>query len=108
MISYAKQKGIKLVSSTNGHLFKKTEESEKLISSGLNSIILALNGISQETYERYRQGGSLESVLQGIRTVVARKRGLFLGLWVSVQATFEVLSPMSERSPDQRVSRFAQ
>lgn len=76
MISYAKQKGIKLVSSTNGHLFKKREEAEKLISSGLDSIIFAVDGISQETYEPYRQGGSLESVLQGIRTVVARKRDL--------------------------------
>jgi radical SAM protein with 4Fe4S-binding SPASM domain len=76
MISYAKQKGIKLVSSTNGHLFKDREQANKLIASGLDSIIFAVDGISQETYEPYRQGGSLESVLQGIRTVVARKRDL--------------------------------
>jgi radical SAM protein with 4Fe4S-binding SPASM domain len=76
MISYAKQKGIKLVSSTNGHLFKKREEAEKLITSGLDSIIFAVDGISQETYEPYRRGGSLESVFQGIRTVVAQKRAL--------------------------------
>jgi radical SAM protein with 4Fe4S-binding SPASM domain len=74
MISYAKKKGIKLVSSTNGHLFKKIEQADKLIASGLDSIIFAVDGISQETYEPYRQGGSLESVLQGIRTVVTRKR----------------------------------
>jgi sulfatase maturation enzyme AslB (radical SAM superfamily) len=55
MISYAKQKGIKLVCSTNGHLFKKREETEKLISSGLDSIFFAVDGISQETYEPYRQ-----------------------------------------------------
>jgi len=76
MISYAKQKGIKLVSSTNGHLFKDREQANKLIASGLDSIIFAVDGISQETYEPYRQGGSLESVLQGIRTVVAQKRAL--------------------------------
>ena len=76
MISYAKQRGIKLVSSTNGHLFKDREQANKLIASGLDSIIFAVDGISQETYEPYRQGGSLESVLQGIRTVVARKRDL--------------------------------
>ena len=73
MISYAKQKGIKLVSSTNGHLFKEKEQADKLIASGLDTIIFAVDGISQETYEPYRQGGSLESVLQGIRTVVARE-----------------------------------
>jgi radical SAM protein with 4Fe4S-binding SPASM domain len=76
MTSYAKQKGIKLVSSTNGHLFKNREQADKLIASGIDSIIFALDGISQETYEPYRQGGSLESVLQGIRTVVLRKREL--------------------------------
>ena len=76
MISYAKQKGIKLVSSTNGHLFKNREQADRLIASGLDSIIFAVDGISQETYEPYRQGGSLESVLQGIRTVVARKQDL--------------------------------
>jgi radical SAM protein with 4Fe4S-binding SPASM domain len=76
MISYAKQKGIKLVSSTNGHLFKNREQADRLIASGLDSIIFAVDGISQETYEPYRQGGSLESVLQAIRTVVARKRDL--------------------------------
>lgn len=76
MISYAKQKGIKLVSSTNGHLFKNRGQADKLITSGIDSIIFAVDGISQETYEPYRQGGSLESVLQGIRTVVMRKRDL--------------------------------
>ena len=76
MISYAKQKGIKLVSSTNGHLFKNRGQADRLIVSGLDSIIFAVDGISQETYEPYRQGGSLESVLQGIRTVVALKRDL--------------------------------
>ena len=76
MISYAKQKGIKLVSSTNGHLFKKIEQADKLIVSGIDSIIFAVDGISQKTYEPYRQGGNLESVLQGIRTVVTRKREL--------------------------------
>lgn len=76
MISYAKQKGIKLVSSTNGHLFTKREEAEKLVLSGLDSIIFAVDGISQETYEPYRQGGSLESVLKGVRMVVAQKQAL--------------------------------
>jgi radical SAM protein with 4Fe4S-binding SPASM domain len=76
MISYAKQKGIKVVSSTNGHLFAKIDQANKLIASGLDSIIFAVDGISQETYEPYRQGGDLKSVLQGIQMVVERKRAL--------------------------------
>lgn len=76
MIAYAKQKGCKLVSSTNGHLFVDGDQADRLIESGLDTIIFAMDGVTQETYEPYRQGGSLESVFQGIRTVVARKRTL--------------------------------
>jgi len=73
MISYAKKKGIKVVSSTNGHLFKQIKHADEVIRSGLDSLIIAVDGITQETYELYRQGGDLESVLQGIRMVVTRK-----------------------------------
>ena len=76
MISYARQRGIKIVSSTNAHPFIQIENADKLIRSGLDSLIVAMDGISQETYERYRQGGKLESVLNGIRTIVERKRVL--------------------------------
>jgi len=76
MISYARQKEIKVVSSTNGHLFGSADHADRLILSGIDTIIFAVDGISQETYSRYRQGGDLESALQGIRTVVARKRAL--------------------------------
>jgi radical SAM protein with 4Fe4S-binding SPASM domain len=76
MISYAKKKGIKVVSSTNGHLFKAQETADKLILSGIDSIVFAVDGISQKTYEPYRQGGTLESVLQAVRMVVDRKKTL--------------------------------
>lgn len=76
MISYAKKKGIKLVSSTNGHAFVREENADKLIRSGIDSIIFAMDGITQETYSRYRQGGKLESVLKGIKAVAQRKRAL--------------------------------
>lgn len=76
IIAYAKQKGIKIVSSTNGHIFADIGEADKMIRSGLDSLIFAMDGISQETYQPYRRGGDLEIVFQGIRTVVARKRAL--------------------------------
>lgn len=76
MISYARKKGIKVISSTNGHPFTNIENVDKVIHSGLDTLIVAMDGISQETYERYRQGGNLESVLQGIRNIVARKHDL--------------------------------
>ena len=76
MISYARKKGIKVLSCTNGHPFVEDENVEKVILSGLNTLTVAVDGTSQETYERYRKGGDLDSVLQGIRKIVAKKREL--------------------------------
>jgi len=76
MISYTKQKGIKIVSSTNGHLFAQVEHADKVIQSGLDTLIVAMDGMSQETYEPYREKGKLETMLKGIQTIVARKRAL--------------------------------
>ncbi len=76
MISYARKKGIKVLSCTNGHPFVEDKNVEKVILSGLNTLTVAVDGTSQETYERYRRGGDLDSVLQGIRKIVAKKREL--------------------------------
>jgi radical SAM protein with 4Fe4S-binding SPASM domain len=76
MIAYARGKGVKTISSTNGHLFAKPDEADKLVRSGLDTIIFAIDGITQATYERYRQGGQLATALEGVRTVAARKKAL--------------------------------
>lgn len=76
MISYASKKGIGLVTSTNGHLFRQDEQVDRVIRSGLDALIVAVDGITQKTYELYRQGGNLETVLDGVRLFVERKRAL--------------------------------
>jgi radical SAM protein with 4Fe4S-binding SPASM domain len=76
MIAYAKTKAVKVISSTNGHLLARIEHAESLVRSGLDTIIFAIDGATQATYERYRQGGSLETALDGVRQVVAAKRRL--------------------------------
>lgn len=76
MIRYARERGIKLISSTNGHLFAQGDHADRVVRSGLDTLIVALDGITQETYEKYRQGGELDAVLKGIRAIVARKRAL--------------------------------
>jgi radical SAM protein with 4Fe4S-binding SPASM domain len=76
MIAYAKQKEIQIVSSTNGHCFTQERHVDAVIRSGLDTLIVALDGITQESYERYRQGGSLESVLSAVRSLVRRKHEL--------------------------------
>jgi radical SAM protein with 4Fe4S-binding SPASM domain len=76
MIAYARAKGVKVVSSTNGHLFAREEFADRLVRSGLDSIIFAIDGVTQSSYARFRQGGNLETVLKAIRTVADRKKAL--------------------------------
>jgi radical SAM protein with 4Fe4S-binding SPASM domain len=76
MIAYARNKGVKVISSSNGHLFAKPGMAEKLVRSGIDTIIFAIDGVTQKTYELYRQEGQLETALEGIRMVVAAKKAL--------------------------------
>ena len=54
--------------STNGH-FLNEENAEKLSISGLNKIIVSLDGMDRETYSLYRQNGEFEKVIRGIKCV---------------------------------------
>jgi radical SAM protein with 4Fe4S-binding SPASM domain len=74
MIAYARTRDIKIVSSTNAHIFAKGDHAEKLVRSGINSIICAVDGISQKTYETYRVRGNIETAIQGIQNIVAAKK----------------------------------
>lgn len=54
--------------STNG-LSLSYEKAEELIKSGVNSIIVSIDGTSQEVYEKYRVGGSLKKALDALKTL---------------------------------------
>jgi radical SAM protein with 4Fe4S-binding SPASM domain len=73
MIDHAHRKGVRLVSSTNGHLFARREHAEGVVRSGLDALIVSISGTTQEAYARFR-GGQLESALAGVREIVAAKR----------------------------------
>jgi radical SAM protein with 4Fe4S-binding SPASM domain len=73
MIEYAHRKGVRLVSSTNGHVFVRPEHAEGVVRSGLDALIVSLSGTTQEAYARFR-GGELETALAGVREIVAQKR----------------------------------
>ena len=75
MVSYAGKKGIYTITSTNGH-FLHEENARKTIESGLNRLIISVDGTTQETYEQYRVGGQLATVLEGAKNVVAWKKKL--------------------------------
>ncbi len=76
MIEYAKTKKIFIRLSTNGHFFNNKEDVKRLILSGLDDLIVALDGASQETLSKYRTGASFETIISGIRMVVEEKKKL--------------------------------
>ena len=75
MVQYAHQKGIYTITSTNGH-FLNDANAKKTIESGLDRLIISVDGTTQEVYENYRKEGNLEVVLQGARNVVKWKKKL--------------------------------
>jgi radical SAM protein with 4Fe4S-binding SPASM domain len=75
MIAYAKSKHIYVSTSTNGH-FLTSENARKTIESGLDRLIVSLDGTDAEAYEQYRAGGDFNSVITGIQEIVKQKKAL--------------------------------
>lgn len=78
MVKYAKEKGLYTITSTNGH-FLNDENARKTIESGLDRLIISVDGTTQEVYEQYRKAGKLAVVLQGARNLVKWKKKLGKG-----------------------------
>ncbi len=73
MVNYASRKGIYTATSTNAHYLTK-DKALKTVKSGLDRLIISIDGTTQETYEKYRVGGNLEKVLEGTRNIVMAKK----------------------------------
>jgi radical SAM protein with 4Fe4S-binding SPASM domain len=73
LVKYASQKKIYTVTSTNAH-FLTERKAKETIESGLDRILISIDGTTQETYEQYRIGGSLEKVIEGTKNLVKAKR----------------------------------
>ncbi len=81
MIRYASERDIKTVVSTNCNCDFFCDEGymERLLRSGLNTLILAVDSIRQENYEKYRVKGDLNKSLEGIKKVVSLKKKIGTG-----------------------------
>jgi radical SAM protein with 4Fe4S-binding SPASM domain len=75
MVSYAHSKKIYTTTSTNAH-YLNDENARRTIESGLDRLIISLDGTTQEVYQQYRIGGNLNKVLEGARNIVKWKREL--------------------------------
>jgi radical SAM protein with 4Fe4S-binding SPASM domain len=75
MVNYASKKRIYTSTSTNAH-FLNDENAKKTVESGLDRLIISIDGTTQETYESYRINGSLEKVIEGTENIVKWKKKL--------------------------------
>jgi radical SAM protein with 4Fe4S-binding SPASM domain len=75
LVKSASDRNIYTVTSTNAH-FLTERKAKKTVESGLDRIIISIDGTTQETYENYRIGGSLEKVKEGTRHLVKWKKEL--------------------------------
>jgi radical SAM protein with 4Fe4S-binding SPASM domain len=73
MVQLARRRSIFVATSTNGH-FLNDENVEKIIKSGLSHLIISLDGLDQQTYEKYRVHGDLETVTNGINRLVSARK----------------------------------
>jgi radical SAM protein with 4Fe4S-binding SPASM domain len=75
MVKYAHSKGIYTSTSTNAH-FLNEENARKTVESGLDRLIISIDGTTQETYEAYRKAGKLSNVIQGTKNILKWKKEL--------------------------------
>lgn len=69
MIRLAHERNIYTMTSTNGTLLLRRNLIARLVESGLDEIIFSIDGLTQETYQTYRVGGHLDTVIEGMQTL---------------------------------------
>lgn len=75
MVQLARKRRIFVATSTNGH-FLNRKNVDQIIKCGINHLIISMDGLDQETFEKYRVKGDLQTVTNGIKRLVAAKKAL--------------------------------
>ena len=73
LIRQAKKHKIYTATSTNAH-FIDQKKAEEIIESGLDRLIISIDGLTQETYENYRVHGNLAKVIEATKLLIAAKK----------------------------------
>jgi radical SAM protein with 4Fe4S-binding SPASM domain len=98
MVQYASHKNIYTATSTNAH-YLKDESARLTVESGLDRLIISIDGTTQDTYQSYRVGGSLEKVMEGARNIIAWKKKL-KSKTPHVMFQFLVVKPNEHQIPE--------
>ena len=75
MVRFADQHKIFTSTSTNAH-YLDAQRVDEVLDSGLKQLIVSMDGITQEVYEKYRVGGNLEKVQSGLALLIQRREAL--------------------------------
>jgi radical SAM protein with 4Fe4S-binding SPASM domain len=75
LIRQAKKHNVYTATSTNAH-FIDVEKAKEIVQSGLDRLIISIDGLTQETYENYRVNGQLSKVIEATKLLVAAKKEL--------------------------------
>jgi len=73
MVEYAAERGLYTMTSTNASL---ELDLARIVRSGLNKIIISMDGISRQSYDSYRVNGDFELVLSNMRELIRQKKQL--------------------------------
>jgi radical SAM protein with 4Fe4S-binding SPASM domain len=98
MIARANARGIFTATSTNAH-FLTENTARQIVESGLNRLIISIDGTTQEVYESYRKKGSLEKVIEGTRNML-RVRSSMGSVFPRVYFQFLVVKPNEHQIED--------
>lgn len=100
MVRYASSRGIYTATSTNAHYLTE-DVARRTVASGLDRLIISIDGTTQSAYQAYRIGGSLDKVLTGARNVIAARK-LLGGRKPHVVFQFLVVGPNEHQIPEVR------
>lgn len=75
LVKLASLKNIYTVTSTNAH-FLTERKAKETVETGLSRILISIDGTTQETYEQYRKGGTLQKVIEGTKNLVKAREEL--------------------------------
>ncbi|MEI7735996.1 MAG: radical SAM/SPASM domain-containing protein [Ferruginibacter sp.] len=75
MVKYASSKGIYTATSTNAH-YLTDDNAKRTVESGLDRLIISIDGTTQDVYQQYRVGGNMDKVIEGAKNIVKWKKEL--------------------------------
>jgi radical SAM protein with 4Fe4S-binding SPASM domain len=98
-------RNLRTVVSTNGH-FLNEDSAEKIVKSGLSTLIISLDGLDQETYSAYRINGSFQTVMNGLKALSLAKKRFSSPLKIEIQFLVNRLNEHQIRSVKVMASEF--